>query len=236
MVPDGICSAYLLLAYDLYLLRNHGSLQKEVVRRLRIADQFRGARYELFVAATFIRAAFDIEYEDESDPTVKHPEFKATHKTSSLLLAVEAKAKHRPEPIGGQGSDLEGAQLRPRVRGLLRDAATKKAADPLVVFVELGLPPQDAPGPPSWIAEVRQELEQVTRECRAGSPFDLVVFTNVPHQYGKPGEPDPARHFYAMWPPDTVVPESLIDAIGRALMQYGNIPNEFPSEANQVAV
>ena len=236
MVPDGICSAYLLLAYDLYLLRNHGSLQKEVIRRLRIPDQFRGARYELFVAATFVRAGFDIEYEDESDPTVRHPEFKGRHRASSLLLEVEAKAKHRLEPSGAQVANVEDVRRRPRLRGLLRDAAGKKRALPLVVFVELGLPPEDATGRPSWITGVHQELEQVVRENAGRNPFDLVVFTNLPHQYGEPGEPDPARHFYAMWPPNTVVTESIIDSIGQALMQYGHVPNQFPSESNEVGV
>lgn len=235
MARDGICSAYLLLAYDLYILRNHGGLQKEVLRRLRLADQFRGARYELFVAATFIRAGFDIDYEDESDTSRKHPEFNAKHKTTSFGFAVEAKAKHRPASPDS-ASDDGTERLRPRVGGLLRNAAKKKGYDPLVVFVELGLPPEDATKPPSWIAEVQQELEAVIQDNSERSPFDLIVFTNVPNLYGAPGESDPARHFYAIWPRDSAIPESLINAIGNAMMQYGNVPNEFPQDSTQIAV
>jgi hypothetical protein len=44
IVPDGLTSAYHLLAYDLYLLQNHRKLQAAVVDRLKIPDQFPGAR------------------------------------------------------------------------------------------------------------------------------------------------------------------------------------------------
>jgi len=60
-IPNGMMAAYLSLAYDLYTLRHHMALQEEVVRRLKISDQFQGARHELFVAATCIRAGFNIK-------------------------------------------------------------------------------------------------------------------------------------------------------------------------------
>jgi hypothetical protein len=59
-------------------------------------------------------------------------------------------------------------------------------------------------------------------------PLDLVIFTNLPHQYGEPGQPDPTRHFYALRPIWSREPEGLIDVLGQAVRQYGKIPNEFP--------
>lgn len=223
VVPDAITSAYLLLAYYLYILRHHGKLQSEVLRRLRRPDQFRGARYELFVAATFIRAGFEINYEDETDSTRKHPEFVAKHAPSQLLMSVEAKARHR---------DLDAAtvdEVRPGVKGLLSDAAEKQTSNPFAVFVELALPPQSI-SRPTWIEAVQGELNDVTAGLGGHAPFDLVMFTNLPHQYGQPHRPDPTRHFYAMWPHESRIPEEVINALGDAAQQYGNVPNTFPGD------
>src|SRR4030042_2787260 len=95
-IPNGAFAAYLFLAYDLYTLHHHMALQTKVVSRLKNPEQFQGARYELFASATCIRAGFDIQYEDESDVTRKHPEFIATHKGTKQIISVEAKSRHRP--------------------------------------------------------------------------------------------------------------------------------------------
>jgi len=227
---DGIAAAYLLLAYDLYVLRHHDKLQKEALKRLRHPDQFTGARYELFVAATFIRAGFEIDYEDETDSTRKHPEFLATHSSKHLTIAVEAKARHRDvnEAVGKE-------VVLPGVKRLLRDAAAKRTANPFAVFVELALPPEPASSKPSWTEHVKRELSDVTAELGGHSPFDLVMFTNRPHQYGDPGEPDPRKHFYAVWPLQSRIPEDVVGALGEAAKQYGNVPNDFPADFDAVA-
>jgi hypothetical protein len=225
--PDGITSAYLLLAYDLYVLRHHGKLQEVVVRRLRHPDQFHGARYELFVAVTFIRAGFDIEYEDESDSSRKHPEFIATHRATGFIASVEAKMRHRDVAAAAAA---EAGTLRAGVRRLLSNAAEKQTEHPLIAFVELNLPPEPADKPPTWIADVQGDTETVVRKHGGKSPFGLLIFTNRPHQYGLPGEPDPSRHAYALWPSDSPIPDDIANALGDAASLYGNVPNEFPAE------
>ena len=60
-------TAYLMVAYDLYVLRDNDKLQDDVVRRLRDRVQFEGARYQLYVAATFVRAGCAFTFDDESD-------------------------------------------------------------------------------------------------------------------------------------------------------------------------
>ena len=144
---DGVSAAFMILAYDLYVLRHHGKLQREVLKRLRRHDHFFGARYELFVAALFVRAGFDIAYEDESDSSRKHPEFVATHRATRFVMAVEAKARHRK---------LKAGDSRPAagVKRLLMNAAKKRTAFPYVVLVDVNLPPDAATGPPSWMPEI----------------------------------------------------------------------------------
>ncbi len=45
MVPCGALKAYIHLAYDLYILRHHSAIQKDVIKRLKHNDQLQGARY-----------------------------------------------------------------------------------------------------------------------------------------------------------------------------------------------
>lgn len=116
----------------------------------------------------------------------------------------------------------------PRVRERLLDAAGKKAQHPLVVFMELNLPPEDPHQKPSWVPHVNQVVMEIAAERGGVSPFSLVIFTNRPHLYGEVGEPDPARHVYALRPASAAIPESVADVLGEAATQYGNIPNDFP--------
>jgi len=97
--PVGEAWEYYQLGYDLYVLRDHLKLQGRMVHRLKIEDQFPGARYELYVVAIFIRAGFTIDYEDETDGSRKHPEFLAIHKETGQQFAVEAKKRNRSKPI-----------------------------------------------------------------------------------------------------------------------------------------
>lgn len=227
-VPDGTMSALLILAYDLYVLRHHAKLQDDVVARLRQADQFHGARYELFVAATFVRAGFDFEYEDETDTSRKHAEFIATFRADSFKAAVEAKARRRKV----SATNFDVTTIKPGVKELLVNAAEKATEIPLIVFVELNLPPEGSQRP-SWIPEVESVLAEIAVECGNRSPFAAVIFTNRPHVYGLPGEPDPSHHVYAMWPGSAGLPDRFVEALGNAAHQYGNVPSLFPDDFPQ---
>jgi len=93
--PCGSSNYFYSLAYDLFVLQDAGVLNARVLQRLKDKGQFQGARHEIFVAATCVRAGFKIEYEDESDGTTTHSEFIAQHAESGATIAVEAKSRHR---------------------------------------------------------------------------------------------------------------------------------------------
>lgn len=229
-VPDGISAAYLLLSYDLYLLSHHSSLQKHLVKRLKQPTQFQGARYELFVASTLIRAGCEIAFEDEEDETRKHVEFIATHKTTNQRVAIEAKSKHRHGILGFQTPNPPVDQTKANVRGLIEDAVNKSPADPLIIFVELNFPPTDI-GNVTWLEDVKADVHAVTKKRNGVAPFDLLVFSNIPHHYGMAGSTDPVKLFYMYEPVSpraSGVRREIIDAIEIATKQYGTIPNEFP--------
>lgn len=229
-VPNGVSAAYLCLAYDLYILKDHTALQDELVRRLKHPDQFQGARYEVSVTATCIRAGFEIHFEDESDPTRKHPEFVGVHKKTGQEISVEAKSRHRPGILGFPGDNNE-AETKADIGRLLNKAIMKASTHPFVIFVDLNLPPSsgtvfDKP----WFKEVLETVDQLGDN---DDPFNLLTFTNHPHHYGRDDSPDPEKDFLSVLSkrPRVAVdyPQVLIELV-EAVNQYGNIPNAFPED------
>jgi uncharacterized protein YchJ len=234
-IPDGLTAAYLRLAYDLYILRHHTALQNEVVRRLKHPEQFQGARYELFAAATCIRAGFDIAYEDERDRTSTHPEFVATHKQTREIISVEAKSRHRPGVLGFPGELEPESEIKVKVRRLLNKALSKSTNHPYVIFIDLNLPPSPPITPETpWFREIRNGIsEDGAPEKENPDPYNLLVFTNHAEQYGKKDETYPSPQTIFVIPKYsrvTVRNPQIISELHHAASQYGNIPNLFPKD------
>ena len=236
---DGPSKAYLLLSYDLYVLRDHTELQDLLLKRLRHTDQFQGARYEVFTAAAMIRAGFKLEFEDEGDVSKKHPEFIATHTRTGQVVAVEAKSRHRPGVLGRPGKLEVGADFKVGIHNLVKDALSKGTKYPFFIFVDANLPPEvTSPlAPRQWYEEVGQTVANADSGMTkgrifVGSTFNLVAITNNPHHYGEPGKAMPAQGTGYFLKPNTVaVPLEHPEVIGEietALKIYGNIPAEFP--------
>jgi len=235
-VPNGAMSAYMLLAYDLYVIKDNLSLQDDIIRRLKIADQFQGARHELFATATCIRAGYTVEFENEKDGTRKHAEFIATHKQTGQKIAVEAKSKHRPGVLGFPGNRESEQVIKLGVTSLINKAIAKNPKIPLIIFVDTNLPPSLAKKvhcmqQPS--EELKVTLDKVKKDPNGEDLFNLIVFTNHPHAYGSDTEDDPARHttsIFALKP--RIVPQhtQCIIALNDAACQHGNVPNEFPPD------
>jgi hypothetical protein len=129
----GAAAAYLGLAYDLYALDHNAELQERLVARLKNSDGFAGARYEAFVAATMIRAGFELEFENEQDGSTTHCEFTATSRVTGRKFSVEA--KHR-EP----GEASHTAKEHFRVGRRLQKALRKHANHDRIVFIDINVP------------------------------------------------------------------------------------------------
>lgn len=121
----GAASAYLQLAYDLYSLANNAELQQKLINRIRDKDNFEGARYEVYVAATMIRAGFSLEFENEDDHSTSHCEFTATNTLTGKKFSVEAKRC-------ANNSFRLGRQLN--------RALAKRANHTRVVFIDINIP------------------------------------------------------------------------------------------------
>ena len=225
-VPSGPVAAYVNLAYDLYLLEHHQALQSLVVERMRDPNLYEAARYELFVAATCVRAGFKIEHEDETDRTRKHPEFIAVDELSDQRVAVEAKRRHRPVAVDRP----QGRPPKADVGRLLGNALRKEPDLPYVVFIDLNLPPVDAPDgadPARVVTQVQASILRVAPEKGGRHGFNMLVFTNRPHRYVGPYQRDPTPWHYVVetrLPTHPLAP-GYLQRIETAVQQYGRIPD-----------
>ncbi len=240
-VPNGFMLAYLSLAYDLYVVQHNGRLDEDLLSRLKHRDQFQGARHELFAEATCFRAGFKLEHEDEKDRSKRHAEFIATHERTGQKVAVEAKSKHRPGVLGRQGEPELENEVNLRFGKLLNDAIAKKPVHPLAVFLDTNLPPDVAAAvfrpesmepyaPPRVIWKL---LEAIGKQHGGRDPYNLVVFTNHPHHYGKEDEDAPASQTLSIASQVPQLPIEHLDALQSlhvAANLHANIPNEFPQE------
>jgi hypothetical protein len=231
MEPDGITSAYLLLAYDLYVLRHHSKLLTSTIRRLKHPEQFQGARFELLVIATLIRAGWQIELENEADITQKHSELTAIHKPTGTRLAVEAKSRHREGVLGQSGSRTDWREVKLGLHRLMRKASEKQKGLPLIVFVDLNVPPERLNRDSGqWRDELRSEVSAFLAEFTS-CPIALLVAMNCPHHYAPAGEPESLNMAYMCRPVNAAPPlpdGQIANEIEDALMQHGQIPNFFP--------
>lgn len=215
VTPDSAAFEYLSLSYDLYVLRNQQSIQNSIIKRLRLADQFRGARYELLAAATLVRAGCELKYMKENKSVKKCPEFIARHAASGAVAAVEAKARHR------SARPYEGGQLG--LVSLVRDALSKRGEEPLVVFVDLDVPPQRLPAAQEALLDLlHKDVEEAQGQTERDG-FALIVFTN---QHVEPGSPSDLRHISMVGrDPEQPLHPELLAAILHSLKQRGNIPS-----------
>jgi len=234
-IPNGALEAYVLLAYDLYILRHHSAFQEDVIRRLKHKEQFQGARYELLAAATCVKAGFDIEYEDEKDRKKTHVEFIATHKRTGQKVCVEAKSRHREGVLGQPGSVKNGRDIKVRIGNLLNSALKKEHNHPLVVFIDFNLPPRKAKDifkkPIS--GEIKKIITNIEKTYGNIDKFNLIVFTNVHPHYAYGDEPPGPINMGGILSSNPEImpenPQAIIDIFNAATV-YGNVPNEFPED------
>jgi hypothetical protein len=170
----GAVTAYLGLAYSLYLVAHNVTVQQILLKRLIKKDQFYGAAYETLVAGVLVRAGFDIEFEEETDSKISHCELTATCKKTGKKFSVEAKKREL-----GKTSAYVGHQLYAALK--------KNAAHARIIFIEVNMP-DDCDD-----IKAKQTLEQAVSGIKLkepsltidGSPAPpaYVLVTNNPHEY-----------------------------------------------------
>ena len=239
--PNGFMAAYFGFAYDLYVVDDNNELDDRLLERLKNREQFQGARHELFAEATCLRAGFTVTHENERDPNRRHVEFVATHKNTGLRIAVEAKSRHRPGVLAQDGEPVAEDQVDFRFSRLIHDAVAKEPRLPLAIFLDTNLPPLRARkfygprvSPPQPSLYLQRILEEVRKRAGGRDPYNLLVFTNIPHHFGRDDELDPPRDWVAYIAQASNTPvhsPEVLQQLARASELYGNVPNAFPKNS-----
>lgn len=184
---NGAMHSLLGLSYNLYLTAHNIALQEALIDRLKHRETFWGALYETYVAAAFIMAGFDIEFENEADFTSTHCEFVATHRQSGKRFSVEAKARDAES----QTKRMEGFATSERpnfgLGGKLYSALRKRADHSRIVFIELSLPlsitPENKDTMVETITAEVTEKERTLTIAGAPAPPAYLFVTNHPFHH-----------------------------------------------------
>jgi hypothetical protein len=196
----GSALAFRSLAYDVWCLEQHSCFSQPTLERLKSKDGFEGARYEIWVAACFTRAGFEIAFEDETDRRRSHYEFVATLAQTGAMYSVEVKRRHRLN-IDHARVFEEGQKLALDIAGLISAALRKHADYQRIVFIDINMPPlKDRIVDEHWAAQFRatkETLEMQTPFKGPAAPNAFILATNHPYHYVGATKPDPRQHLLA---------------------------------------
>lgn len=109
--PNGWVQYLISLAWDIASLIHEGEFPDGLLRRLRDAEQFQGARYEIAIAAIFARLDCIIRFLDE-DGELRG---KSTSSSSRLTAPPGSKSRSRRRAVTGRGYSMSRAS-RMRIR------------------------------------------------------------------------------------------------------------------------
>lgn len=183
ILPDsGAISAFIGLAYSLYLMRHNNELQNRMISRLKDRRQFQGAYYELSIANVLIRSGFELELEDEADSDRKHCEFAARSQATGIRYSVECKMRSVAGQLHKDKTDGSG-QRNPLSRLLqhLGQALEKPTEDRRLIFIDLNTP--STPDiPPVWVEKAANMLEMSAKD-RSDKIEACVFVTNLAYHH-----------------------------------------------------
>jgi hypothetical protein len=219
----GATTELIALSHDLYLLQKVHGLPRKLVCRLRKYREFQGARYEIAIAAAFVKCGFEIEW--INDHTSRHPEFIARNKRSGEEVAVETKSRHRSGTLHESGVLPPEEKLRADVDGLYNDALGQDPGDrPFVIFIDVNLPPNTMPE-----QTVKWRDEIVGRWQNNQQQIALLGFTNFAWHYNPSdhvSRPELLVSVPLMSSRPLRTPETL-RCLELSLNAYGMVPNEY---------
>jgi hypothetical protein len=180
--------SFFTVAHDLFVIADNSEPRERLLKSLRVADQFHGARYELMIAACLVRAGFSFAFSDEEDLSSGHSDGLATHRRTGKRYAVEMKTKSWPGVLGKSGERPPVETMKGNVSRQLREALAKPADAERLIFIDMNLPPppHDWQGEGVWwqgdaVASKRAVEEQPGNVPRDATGF--VIFTNMPSNH-----------------------------------------------------
>jgi hypothetical protein len=221
----GEVKSLVCLAYDLFTLGDALALPASPLKRLRHKEQFQGARYELAMAAVFIRAGCKVEW--ITDTSRKLPEFIA--KYGKIEIVVEAKSRHRRGVLGRPGETPDISALKVDVQALLDKALLKETDErPYVICIDLNLPNDKTSTVEGWVAELKEKVlrEHGFETTGEREPYSAVLFTNYSwHWDGQGHVSDPINTAVRANKARVPIPLKQFGHVAEAMLQYGDVPS-----------
>jgi hypothetical protein len=182
---SGLGAAWLRLAYDIYTIGAEPRLKQKMKDKLIKQNFFQGKRQELWAAAWFITAGFDVEFVDEEASDDKEPEFIATDTKSKAVIAVEVKSRQRKGVLGFSGGLDKDPGEEVNIEKLLKKAYKKEKGIPLCVVIDTNLPPESNNfGIEYWSSEIERTIDKLARTGYENPcPANILFFYNDPSHY-----------------------------------------------------
>lgn len=221
--PDGWTQYLLSVAFDVASLIQTGGVPEGILRRLRIVDQYQGARYEIAVAAIFARLGCEIRWIDDEDAReAKHPEFLAVR--GDLTIAVEAKSRHRSGVIHTPGERDERRAARGDVQRLYNRAREKQVGElPFMIFIDVNAPP--SPDVHAFDTRWARDIRQWLPVQDANNHYRALCVTNFsPHYTGTDIAVAGEHVFVETTSTRPHLPDDFRQMMLTALAAYGRIP------------
>ncbi len=218
----GETTELIALAHDMYMLQKANRLPERLINHLRNYGEFQGARYEVAIAAAFVKCGFEIEWID--DLTAKHPEFVGRHPHTREEVAVETKSRRRPGVLHQSGNMPAPEQLRADVDRLYREALQQDPGNrPFAIFLDVNLPPN------TTVDAVAGWQREIAGRWQNNEQIALLGFTNFAWHYSGGA---PARHpeFILAVPANSARPlasAETLKCLRLALETYGVCANEY---------
>lgn len=229
---NGSAFSFLHLAYDLFVINNHGCLtDKKISTRLlddlKNMNNFNGARYEIFVFATLIRAGFELKLHDQlAGISGRVTECQAIHIETQTVIQVEAKTRNVRGVLGA----IAGKRNKIRLYDKLRDAIEKEVKDPYLIFVDLNLDKLNVVKDKEKLEKVREEYKKLEKKYPEALP-NVVCFTNIPYHYENDdplGKNSAFGVILSKRPRVQLRNEiQIFNCINNALKQHAYLPREF---------
>lgn len=228
--PTGEAQELMALADDVYRLQLVRRLPSRLKARLLSRDAFQGVRYEIAIAAKFVRCGFAIDWVGEKSK--RHCEFNARHKHTGETIAVETKSRHRPGTLHQTGPLPDLDSLRANVAHLYREALQQNPRDkPFAVFIDVNLPHQPARAglDKSWAADIRAMLDEYPAPTPdEPDPVTFLIVTNFAWHYEGRNPAGAGEWLFVIprWARYPIRNSDTFEALRRSLNNYGKVPKD----------
>lgn len=236
VAPNGYVQSLITLAFDIYLLKNAGVLDEKLLNRLKLKDQYQGARYEITVASTFIKAGWKIVW-CKDQKGVKIPEFIAASPDGKYKMAVEAKSKRRDGILHKDGLFDPTNAEKGNMLYLFKEALGKEAFGlPYAIFLDLNSPQTIAKANKKhWLDDLLALFDTVDPSHNEDTvdKQNLTVSTNFSPHYDGRKTAIGGQYVVAYSPKaQQPIPRDYLDGILLAVENVQSVPMIFPSHIN----